>query len=334
MAHQIRENDNLVFTGSRTRIWHGLGDPIPEGLSTVEAFEAGGLMFPTELAPIQAVLADGTIVQLKDNLAHIRTDVNGELGVVSKGYAEINNRDFAEFCDMLAGSDMAPSVSTAGSLYNGRRIYCSLKLPKVIRIGDDTVENYLVVSNGHGGFASFSAYPTSVRPICDNTLRWSERDLGKGIRFRHEGDVKDKIGQARVALGLATKEVERFEQQVKALANCDLSAGQLADFMDLTYDRTFGDPMKGDSKEVKDKLLAKKAELVEKWLANMEDERQLVAGIQGTAWAALNAVTQWHDHERGRFKSVAESGARLHSNLFGTSNRDKGKALRTALELV
>lgn len=333
MAHQIRSTDDIAFTGSRDRIWHGIGQPIPDGLTATEAFPRIGLDWNTELAKLHATLADGRTIEIANHLAHIRLDTLGELGVVSDGYQQITNKEMAEFCDRLAGMDASPVVDTAGSLYDGRRVFCLLKLPTVIKVGADIQEQYILVSNGHGGFASFGVYPTSIRVICDNTLRWSERDAGKGIRFRHEGKIEDKIQQARVALGLALRETAQFEEQVQALANVDLSVGQQRGFMELVYDRTFGDPMKADA-EAQEKLLLKKSELCEKWMANMEDEKQLVAGIQGTAWAALNAVTQWHDHERGRFKSIRESGARVHSNLFGTSHRDKGKVLRTAMELV
>jgi hypothetical protein len=61
---------------------------------------------------------------------------------------------------------------------------------------------------------------------------------------------------------------------------------------------------------------------------------QNLKGIVGTWWAAYNAVSQWHDHERGRFGAVTESDARVHSNLFGASSAGKKVAFATALEMV
>lgn len=344
MSHEIHKHDVLGFTGSRNNIWHRMGVEIPEGLFATEAFPRIGLGWDTELAPIFAELPQGedengnpilVRIPLPEHKAHIRMDELLPLGVVSDGYQQITNEDLAKFVDRIAGEDAAVQVASAGSLYNGRRVYCAVKLPKVIQVGADINETYVVVSNGHGGFASFQVYPSSIRPICDNTLRWSERDLSKGIVFRHTGDMEEKIKQARAALGLALREVDVFEQQVQALAATKLSAGQVRDFMLMAYDATFGAlPDKDKDPEAFEKLSAKREKVTARWLENLEDERQQVAGIEGTAWQALNAVTQWHDHERGRYKDIATSGARFHSNLFGASNRDKQKALRTALALT
>lgn len=336
MAHHIHQDDNFGYVGQRA--WHGLGKEIPEGLSAVEAFPQVGLGWDTELAPIYAkVNVDGETreVPLLEHMAHMRMDTLDPLGVVSDNYAQITNMDLAQFVDQLAGEDAAVTVDTAGSLYNGRRVFTLVKLPTTIKVGADVSETYVLVSNGHGGFASFSCYPTSIRVVCDNTLRWSERDAAKGITFRHTGDLDTKVQQARNALGLALKEAEKFKEQVLRLCATDLSAGQVRDFMLMAYEATYGalpDPKKDP--EAFEKLRDKRDKEVEAWVANMDDERQRVRGTEGSLWAGLNAITQWHDHERGRFKGIKESGARVHSNLFGASNRDKQRALRAALEFA
>jgi len=337
MAHGITASDSVGIVG--TAGWHGLGKKLPEGLSAVEGFRHLGLDWSMELAPVYAEVQRGVDeegnpilrrIALPGHRAHVRLDNDAPLGVVTDGYQQVTNRDLAELLDSLAGQDAASVLESAGSLFGGRRVFGCIRLPTIIRVGADIVETYLVGSNGNGGFAGLNAYPTSIRPQCNNMLRWSERDLGKGITFRHSGDMAEKVKQARVAMGLAQKEVLAFEKQVHALAGAQLSAGQVRDFMALAYDRTFGElPDRTEQPEAFEKLSAKRAEVLARWLANLEDKRQQVAGIQGTAWQALNAITQWHDWERGRMK--ADSDQRLHSNLFGQSNRDKQVALKTAL---
>jgi len=340
MAHGITETDSVGIVGSKG--WHGLGKPIPAGMTAREGFTHLGLTWPTELAPIYAEVQRGVDAEgnpilrrifLGEHRAHIRGDNDFPLGVVSSGYQQVTLADQADLADNLAGQDAASVMESAASLFGGRRVFVCIKLPQVIRAASDIVETYIVVSNGNGGFAGLNIYPTSIRPECANMLRWSERDLGKGITFRHSGDIEAKLKQARVAMGLATKEVAEFEKQVQALAGCQLSADQTRHFMFTAYDATFGElPDPNSQPEAFEKLLARRTETVERWLANIEDRRQQVAGIQGTAWQALNAVTQWHDHERGRMKAGTDQ--RLHSNLFGQSNRDKQTALKVALSLV
>lgn len=340
MAHGITNTDSVGIVG--TRGWHGLGKPLPAGLDARSGFQHLGIDWPVELAPVYAEVQRGVDedgnpilrrIRLEGHRAHIRMDNDTPLGVVTDGYQQVTNADLADLLDSLAGQDAANTLESAGSLFGGRRVFGCIRLPTSIRVGADIVETFVVVSNGNGGFAGLNIYPTSIRPECNNMLRWSERDLGKGITFRHSGDMSEKVKQARVAMGLAQREVLAFEKQVHALAAAKLSTGQVRDFMAIAYDDTFGLlPDRAEQPEAYEKLSAKRAEVLARWVANLEDKRQQVAGIQGSAWQALNAITQWHDHERGRMK--ADSEQRLHSNLFGQSNRDKQVALRTAMRTI
>lgn len=337
MAHGITASDSVGIVG--TRGWHGLGKQLPAGMSARDGFRHLGIDWDMELAPIFAEVQRGVDVEgnpilrrirLEGHRAHVRMDNDAALGVVTDGYQQVTNGDLADLLDSMAGQDAASVLESAASLFGGRRVFGCIRLPTIIRAGADIVETFLVGSNGNGGFAGLNVYPTSIRPECNNMLRWSERDLGKGITFRHSGDMAEKVKQARVAMGLAQREVLAFEKQVHALVGARLSSGQVRDFMQIAYDDTFGAlPDRTEQPEAFEKLSAKRAEVLARWMANLEDKRQQVAGIQGTAWQALNAITQWHDHERGRMK--ADSEQRLHSNLFGQSNRDKQVALKTAL---
>lgn len=336
MAHEIGKDDKFAGVGvqSTKRAWHGLGEEIPENLNAVTAFQEVGIDWGTYLAPIEATLEDGTKVAIPGMNAHIRADNRENLGLVTDGYKPFENMDLARLADSLVDEGHEVSVETCGSLYNGRRVYVLVKLPRTIQATrDDVLEQFICVSNGHGGFAKLSAYPTSVRVVCANTLRWSESSIASGVSFRHSGDFDSKVKQARVVLGLAGKENEMFEAQVQKLVKTQLNDKRIKAFMQRTYEVCFGkiDP-EGDAVTV-EKLIATRDKVLEKWYANLEDERQRVKGIEGSAWAAYNAISQYHDHERGRYKSVKESDARVHSNLFGVSQKHKLAAFRGALAL-
>jgi phage/plasmid-like protein (TIGR03299 family) len=339
MTHEIQRND--VFAEVRSggkRAWHGLGTEIPDGIGAQEGFERVGLGWKTELAPIfcRSGKDSEIVVPLPGQFAHLRADNRDFLGIVGEGYKPFENQDLARFADELAGADAAVTVETAGSLYNGKRVFCLVKLPEVVKASaDDVMEQYVLISNGHGGFAAFAVYPTSVRVVCANTLRWSERDIAKGIKFRHVGDQAEKLKQARTALGIARKENEVFQQQVTALVKSRLTGAALRRYMESTWAQCFGNPeSEGIEDDAKSRLLAKRKDVVDAWMTNLDDERQKVGGMGGTAWAAYNAVSQWHDHERGRFLGIEESDARVASNVFGTSQKHKLTAFRGALATV
>lgn len=344
MAHEIGKTDVFAGVGvqSFNKAWHGLGDEIPDGLSAKQAFEQTGLGWETELLPVYAereiISGEGIEtkrIQLDKHRLHVRKDNGAQLGMVSDGYKPFENMDLAKLADSLVGEGHTVSVETCGSLYNGRRVYVLVKLPRIIEAArGDELRQYILIGNGHGGFAALTTYPTSIRVVCANTLRWSERDMTRGAKFRHSGDFETKVKQARLVLGLADKENAVFEQQVRALVRKQLSQSETFEFMMRSYDRCFGKiDMEGDADTV-EKLVAKRAAVVERWMANVEDSKQQIAGIRGSAWAAYNAVSQWHDHERGRYKTVHESGARIHTNLFGKSQEGKLRTFREAMALV
>lgn len=337
MAHEIRDNDVFAGVGvqSTKRAWHGLGDEIPDGLSAVEAFEQVGLGWETELAPIHAKREDGGIIVLDKHFAHLRKDTGDVLGMVTDGYKPFENMDLARMADALAGEQKKVVTETCGSLYGGRRIYALVKLPKTIEVTrSDVLQQYILVSNGHGGFAMLSAYPTSIRVVCANTLRWSERDVARGGRWRHSGDFESKVKQAKALMGLATQENEIFEEKVRLLVRTNMTVKRVKTYMDRIYDKCFGKIDELGDAETVEKLKAKKKAVLEKWFENLENERQTLPGIKGTAWATYNAVSEWHDHQRGRYNTVHESGARVHSNLYGVAQKHKLRAFNEALALA
>lgn len=344
MAHEINSTDKFgEIRENGKKAWHGLGVEIPDGLTAEEGFEKIGLGWRTTLAPVFARIEgmgeDGpttTVMEIPDKRAHYRSDTMELLGVVSDGYRPLENMDLARFADALADAEQGKvTVETAGSLHSGRRIFACVKLPEQVRAtAEDVMDQYILVSNGHGGFASFACYPTSVRVVCANTLRWSEADVARGLRFFHLGSMEDKLKNARTALGIARKETELFQKQVSALVGLNLSKVKMTNLAERIYAECFGKIADHLEPESKAKLEAKRDEVVGNWLKNLEDKRQQLPGISGTGWAFYNAISQWHDHERGRFGEVAESNGRISSNLFGVSNEHKRKAFRRILAAV
>ena len=331
MSHEINSTD--TFGETRTngkRAWHRLGMEIEEGLTAVEGFKKIGLDWSTSLAPLTATMPDGTVIEVPGRAAQVRDDTKGVLGVVASDYPSVENMELAEFGDSLRSEGLV--LETAGSLRDGKNVFALLKLPEPIIAGKaDEIQLFTLLSNGHGGTGAFAIYPTSVRVVCANTLRWSEKDAAKGLSFIHFGKttIEQRLQTARTALGMMTVETDKFRAQVDAMVKTNLTQTAAKDLFLAIYEKTFGRiPNDVDSKTAK-KLGDRRGLILEAWEANFQNERQSLAGIEGTSWAAFNAVTEWHDHERGNTERSDEQ--RMNSNLFGVSHVDKRKALATVL---
>lgn len=346
MSHEIKEDDNFGEVQARgERAWHGLGTVLPEGLSCKKSFKDIGLDWETELLPLTATYSeDGKKKQFKvpSHAVHVRSDTKRPLAVVGANYQPISNLELADFADSLVQADHSVETETAGSLRNGRTIFACVRLPKDIEVTDeDILHQYVLIRNSHDGSSAFQVYPTSVRVVCANTLRWSERDAARGISLQHTGRVDDKIAHARLALGLISDETERFAAQVRLLAAKSVKRADVEEYFRTVYDATFGvvpveakDPNDDVSVGRFNRQLEKRDNQLAEWTANMDDAKNSMPGVRGTAWAMYNAVSQWHDHDRGRFGPVTESDGRVHSNLFGQSHSDKNKAFRLALQAI
>lgn len=340
MSHEINATDKFgEVRENGKRAWHGLGVEIPDGIGAQEGFEQIGLGWRTTLAPMYASvmgLEGIQSIEIPTRKAQFRTDTMELLGVVSDQYRPLENMDLAKFADTLVDAGGGKVVvETAGSLHNGRRVFACVKLPEQVRATEeDVMDQYVLVSNGHGGHASFACYPTSVRVVCANTLRWSESDVSRGLRFFHLGSMEDKLANAKVALGTAMAENQRFQEQVTALVGLNLSPIRMKDLATVIYDQCFGKIANDLEIASRTLLIKKREETVGSWLSNVEDDRQTLRGIEGSGWALYNAISQYHDHERGRFGDIGESNARVSSNLFGVSQEHKIKAFRRILQAV
>ena len=146
--------------------------------------------------------------------------------------------------------------------------------------------------------------------------------------MRHTKGIGDKVTDARLALGVINKSYTELEAKMQALAAIPVSEKAFTGYIgSLGFDT---DATKGKGKGAVDTLTA---------LYLGEGLGAKLDTAKGTAWGALNAVTQYVDHERSTrvtaassFKSEAE--ARLASQWFGSGLALKEKALDKALLLA
>jgi len=98
----------IMFTGPTP--WHRLGTRLDHPATAAEAITAAGLDYSVDLQPLRT-LNDLHVPRRK---AVVRSDTRQVLGVVSKGYTPIQNRECFNFMDQLAAGDEV-AYHTAGA---------------------------------------------------------------------------------------------------------------------------------------------------------------------------------------------------------------------------
>lgn len=329
---------SMAFNAQNGAPWHKLGTPVDGTMTAAEALEKGGLNYDVEAWPLYAFpgklgfdgTADPTITAddsgnaklIQNKRAIIRSDTGECFGVVSDGYTAIQNRQCFDFLDSLvAGHEM--EYETVGAFGMGERVWMLGKLPKDLRIlnSDDLVRQYILLYNSHDGSMAFRVFFTPVRVVCANTLSEAiQGSRGSGVSIRHTGNVADKVDEARKTLGLAVSFYDEFHLKADELARTPLSAAAVQAYFNEVFPSTGKDAPKS-KKDVNATVRHTLTGLFENGIG------QDMPTARGTAWGALNAVTEFCDHHQGNLTGER----RLESNWTGDSAKTKGRALQLIL---
>ena len=321
MAHNI---DTMAYYGERP--WHGLGTELKSPATAEEAIVAAGLSWQVEKWNLSAQGMDLRKADVDKKKATVRADNGTVLGVVGENYQVIQNTEAFGFFDSIVG-EKAAMYHTAGSLGKGERVWILAKLPGEIRVAkDDVTEKFLLLANSHDGTMALKMFFSPVRVVCQNTLNMSLADARDGISLRHSGDINRKIEQARKLLGITVKLYDEFEEMAQALVKKQMTEEMIRNFLKKVV------PVKGDELTTRGENIR-----VAMWEKIETGKGNTLYGVKGTAWAAINGVIEYLDHERTVKKDGGEIGVnelRLTSSWFGTSARTKAKAWDSILEVV
>lgn len=299
MAHGMMENDTMFST--RQVPWHGLGQVVEEAPTAEEAIRLAGLDWKVGKYPIQC---NGAEVEGKFGL--IREDTNEWLGgPVTEQYRICQNEEGFQFMDSLIGKGLI--YETAGSIFNGRKVYMTAKLQDNIRVADDQISTYLLLSNGHSGIDSLQVAITPVRVVCNNTLQLALKNYKRKWTVVHSARLEDRIEEARKALELCGEYMLNFAETGERLAEKKLTDEQ----MDKVFEIAF---QMGEERRTNFSTMRKKMDQFYKAL-----EVPDLKPYQGTAWAVVNAVSDIETHQKN-WSSDRLVDAAIEGNFKATTD--------------
>lgn len=334
MGHCIEDDDTLATYG---KSWHGLGTVLDAPPQTwEEMLRVSGLDWEVELHPVLADIAGTGPVAIPDTQAVVRMTDHKGLGVVGTKYKPIQNRESGQFLDELPTVG-AMEYHTAGSLRGGRDIWVLGKLTgqEIEVLPGDLTESFILARNTHDGTGSFRVFATTVRVVCNNTLRLAlTQGAGTGLAIRHLGNIRDHLKEAQRVLGFATKEVEQYRELCDYLKTLKFSAKKTEKFV---HDLLPGTKSKDESGKEVEKISGKVKVQREKILELVESgEGTDIKGVRGTGYGILQAVTEYSSHymtvrgvgrEGTRDELASKRGKlRLQGAFFGSGDRLNQKA--------
>ena len=324
MAHKLESDKS--FASYRQPAWHGLGTVFEEEVSTSEMLELANLQdWNVRLEEIYTPANYSSdrkynYVARTNPFNSTQTDI---LGVVGERYRILQNEELFDFGDALL--DGGGRWETAGSIKGGRQVFGSLALERETVLDptgvEDKINSYLLVNTSHDGSIAIQASVTPVRVVCANTLNLA---LGSGVgrnrttkqsyKIRHTQTAQGKIQAAREALGLANAYMDEFDLMAKAMIEQTITQDRFMDMVLTAYPRPEAD----------------KKGAVSKWDTKVQLIEDIYTGefnhtIAGTAWGALNAMTERLDWHRSARKGNSESILAGASGFDPVVNAEKNR---------
>jgi len=322
MSHAIMDSDHAFYGGNKAA-WHGLGTVIEDDVvSAKEALEYAQMDWEVAKHPLYANY-NGERISIDNKKALVREDTGDVLSIVGNEYEIVQNRDAFGFLDeMLGGPDMR--FHTAGSLYDGRKVWILARLDREIMIGgdpDEKVDPFLALATSHDGSMPVSVWMTPVRIVCQNTLTYSLGKAGRCWKGRHTRNVMTRAQEAREMLNLTSVYFDTLQEIGDALITKKLTGARMNDLITALLPLPGG---KSDSEVEEGRgktIIMNRREAI--WEALDADD---LANVNDTAWGFLQAVGDWDDHIR----FAKNDDKRADRVLFG-SNAYKQRALDLAL---
>jgi len=333
MAHELESDKS--FASFREPAWHGLGTVFNEEVSTKKMLELANLqdwnVRLEEVEVPEGFSSDKTYnyVARTNPFDKSQTDI---LGVVGERYRILQNEELFDFGDALL--DGGGRWETAGSIKGGRQVFGSLALERETVLDptgvSDKVNTYLLVNTSHDGSIAIQASVTPVRVVCANTLNLAlgsgigrNRNIKQSFKIRHTQTASGKIQAAREALGLANVYMDEFDKLAQEMIQQTVTNDQFMKMVELAY------PVPEENKKGAMAKYQNKIDLIEYIYTGPYNDT-----IAGTAWGALNALTErldWHRQGRKGSNEAVLAGA---SGFDPMVNAEKNRLLQVVRQAV
>ena len=337
MAHEltIRADGRaeMAFVGETP--WHGLGQAVTKGASIgVWAKEAGmGWTAKESAVCFEKEKPDGDsyLSSVPSHKVLYRSDTGNSLAVVGAGYEVVQPGDVLEFFRDLTEHG-GWWIHTAGVLREGRKVWALASNGETGTIGKkDQVNRNLLLATSLDGSMRTIAMETAVRVVCANTLAFAltKTGLNKTIQVSHRSIFDPDL--IKRTLGVNQDSFKVFMEQAKEMADTPIKLDDAREVLRSIFKidqapKTPATSWMGNLASMSDQAEPDKdPRALNLILALFQGAGKgaTMPSAKGTVWGALNAVTEYVDHDMGRTQDTI-----LDSAWFGRGAGLKADAFK------
>lgn len=304
------EVESMFFAGRETP-WHRLGTRVETAPDSREALIAAGLDWDVEQKPVYT--QDG--VRVPDYYANVRDHDQRVLGVVTKRYRVVQNREAFSFTDGLLGEGVR--YETAGSLMGGRKVWILARLPEKYIIRGEQITPYMVFSNTHDGSGAIRTAMTPVRVVCNNTLNLALGTAERRWSISHTGDIEAKMEAAGKTLLLAGEYMAALGKSFEELSRKRLSDAAVEEYISLLL------PVDSGASAATEKGILKLREDIRRRYYHAPD----LKGMGKNGYRFVNAAADFATHASPRRETKNYQEALFNRTMEGNPLTDRAYRL-------
>ena len=293
----------------------GIGNDVKGVTSVGEALERHGMDWTVEKRPTFFKKNDGTDAQMGTSFATVRSDNETMLGRVGGDYVPMSNVDALKHVDALIASGIA-TLDSVFELKGGKRVGASLSLKESISIaGEDLINMYIVVMTSHDGTKADVTAITPIRMFCTNQMALITREARQSWSVRHLSTMADNLKLVEDELKMITNYSAWLKRTGEELINKTLSEielqGVLQDALSFVNEKD------------------RKTKMINEITGVFSTSPLIGEQFRGTAWAGLNAATEYMDHHR----NYRTATARYNAITYGVGARVRDNVTKALISL-
>lgn len=321
MAHMIDMSNNranIAFAGDTP--WHRLGTPAQESWTLDDWVTHAGLGYQVVAVNASANDLNGNPVVIPGCYFNRRNDTGALLGqqTFTDRRNEVQPREIAHFIHDYVSTDDRFKMAVMGAIKGGAQVWATASFASdtALTVAGERHQAYLIARTGFDGSLATHFYMTMVRAVCANTLA-AGLDKSAMVTVRHS--TKFDPARAREQLAKLAQQVDRYKEAGDAMAQHVMAESETV----ALFRKLLDIPADATAKDISTRKLNMFADLSRAY------DRSVSEGAPAnTAWATLQAVTRYVDHDRTARggDDVSEAEKRFTSAQFGSGADMKAEA--------
>lgn len=292
------------------------GELTAEMKAQVEAIlMAHGLDFTIEKAPMIAL--SPTRGDVKSEYFGLINSKTGEvINTVKKGYTISQNHEIVELVLRgMAGFGELLSVSKAGTLNGGRKVFIQLQVQGVTKVGEDNIIRYITIIDSNDGSTGLSVGIGDVTMSCSNQF---VRFYKKGeAKFRHTATIEQKLKTIPALIESALKESMVQIEVYRQMETTEITSRNIHELVKevLGYDREI------TSMEEMSKKKTRSLNIMNEVYEHISKE---IAQKGMNWWGLHSGITSYTTHAK---KSPKRANGEIESLMIGGAYQMNQKSL-------